>query len=136
MASTIAAMSTANDSSSTGRVPMNASPSRTDRSPAVAVRSSGARAGSRAAAYSATVNRTASTAYAAANDHRASTTPASSGPTTIPVVIAVNCNVFAAGTDDVGTIRGITAPHVDDDTAYAPAWTATSVSMTARLRRP
>ena len=50
MASTIATMSTTKDISRTGRVPMNASPASTDRSPGRTVRPAVASAGSRSAA--------------------------------------------------------------------------------------
>jgi hypothetical protein len=58
----MAAMSTANDSSSTGRVAMKASPSATDRSPGLVVGPVGGRAGSLRAAYRAMVNTVKSTA--------------------------------------------------------------------------
>lgn len=59
----IAMMSTTNDIISTGCVDRNRSPSNTDRRPgARPVSASGGMAGSRSAAYSATVNSTASSA--------------------------------------------------------------------------
>jgi hypothetical protein len=62
MASTMAAMSTANDSSSTGRVAMKASPSTTERNPGTVARPIGGSGGSRRAAYRATVNTARSAA--------------------------------------------------------------------------
>ncbi len=50
IANTIATMSTAKESSSTGRVAMNASPSKTDRSPGAVVAPSGGSLGRRNAA--------------------------------------------------------------------------------------
>ncbi len=60
IASTIAQMSTRNDMSSTERVPMNASPSTTERSPSLRPEWSGGMDGSRSAEYSAAVNSTPS----------------------------------------------------------------------------
>ena len=62
MARTMATMSTANDSSSTGRVAMKASPSTTDRSPGVMGGPDGGMAGRRRAAYRAMVKMARSAA--------------------------------------------------------------------------
>jgi hypothetical protein len=62
MARTMATMSTANDSSSTGRVAMKASPSTTDRSPGAVAGPVGGSAGRRRAAYRATVKMARSVA--------------------------------------------------------------------------
>jgi hypothetical protein len=58
----MAAMSTANDSSSTGRVAMKASPSATERSPGAIGAPAGGSAGSRRAAYRAKVKMARSAA--------------------------------------------------------------------------
>ena len=62
MARTMATMSTANDSSSTGRVAMKASPSTTDRSPGEMGGPDGGMAGRRRAAYRAMVKMARSVA--------------------------------------------------------------------------
>ena len=62
--------------------------------------------------------------------------PASSGPAADASVLAVKFSVLAEATSDAGSTRGTTAPRVDEATANAPDWTATSTSSSARLRSP
>src|SRR5215475_10200781 len=147
IANTIATMSTANDMSSTRCPAMYRSPPTTERSPTRARaappapsrsgRAAGGSAGSRSAAYSATVNSTASMPYAAANPpSRAITTPASSGPATEPTLATVKLRVLAAGTSGAGISRGTIALRTGEVTANAPDCTATRARTNARLASP
>ena len=82
------------------------------------------------------MNSAASSPYATANQPRPTIAPASSGPAAEAIVLAVKFSVLAAATSDAGSTRGTTAPRVDEATANAPDWTATSTSSSARLRSP
>src|SRR5262245_58105134 len=127
-ASAIAAMSTANDSSSTGVVARYRRPKITSDQPLVLDDTSptGRIAGSRSAAQSATVNVSASTAYAQNTpDPAPISTPAASGPATVATFDIVKFSVFAWASSFAGTMRGMIADRVGIVTATAADWSAT-----------
>jgi hypothetical protein len=83
------------------------------------------------------VNSAASIPYAAANPpNRAITTPASSGPATVPTFVTVKLSVFAAGTSGTGISRGTIALRTGEVTAKAADCTATRTRINPRLARP
>ncbi len=119
---------------------MNRSPSITERRPGrgrSAPRANGGSGGSRAAAYRATVNSSASVAYATGKPpHFAMITPASSGPATVPTFVTVKFSVLAAGTSERSSSRGRIALRVGEVTANAADWIPTSTMISTRLSSP
>src|SRR5215467_9410802 len=135
-ASAIAAMSTANDSSSTGVVARYRRPKMTSDHPPRSGDTSptGGIAGSRSAAHSATVNVMASTAYAQDTPEPLPIrTPATSGPATVATFDMVKFSALAWANSFAGTIRGMIADRVGIVTATAPDCTATRPSRSHAL---